>query len=140
MEYTHHAHSVGDNFWHVEWCPKYRYQMFGKFKYKNLAEACIRKAATEHHIIIHEVQVMPDHAHAVITIPNTMSIAQAKQLLKGRSSYLFFRMHEKARLRYPRGHLWSAGTFATSVGYSDLSTTLQYVRDQSFHHAVAQHS
>lgn len=139
-KYTRHAHSVGDNFWHIEWCPKYRYDMFKKFKYKNLAEACVRKAATEHHITIHELQVMPDHAHAVITIPNTMSIAQAKQLLKGRSSYLFFRMHEKARFRYPRGHLWSGGTFATSVGYSDLPTTLQYVHDQAVHHAVAQHS
>jgi len=135
-EYTRHAHSIGDNFWHIEWCPKYMYNMFRKEKYNKLVENCIRQAAQEHHIIIHELQVMPDHLHAVISIPNTMSIAKAKQLLKGRSSYLFFRAHEKARLRYPQGHLWGAGTFATSVGYSDLPTTLRYVKDQSVHHGV----
>ncbi len=139
MEYTTHAHSVGDNFWHIEWCPKYRYQMFGKDKYKNLVEECIRTVAAKHKIIIHELQVMPDHLHAVISIPDTMSISHATQLLKGGSSYLFFRAHEKARLRYPQGHLWSAGTFRTSVGYADLPTTLRYVREQEMHHLVPVH-
>ena len=137
MEYTRRAHSVGDNFWHIEWCPKYRYQMFRKEKYKNLAEACLRQAASEHNIQIHELQVMPDHLHAVISIPDTLSISRATQLLKGRSSYIFFRQHEKARLRYPKGALWSRGTFRTSVGYTDLPTTLRYVREQPLHHASA---
>ncbi|HZX11902.1 MAG TPA: IS200/IS605 family transposase [Candidatus Nanoarchaeia archaeon] len=137
MEYTRHAHSVGDNFWHIEWCPKYRYNIFEKFKYKNLAEACIRKVAKEHSLVIHELQVMPDHLHCVVSIPDTMSISEATRLLKGRSSYLFFRNHEKARLRYPQGHLWSVGTFRTSVGHSDLPTTLRYVREQQEYHAVA---
>ena len=134
--YTRRAHSIGANFWHIEWCPKYRYKMFEKLKYKNLATACIRKAVCEHGITIHELQVMPDHLHAVVSIPNTMSFARAKQLLKGRSSYLFFRNHEKARLRYPRGHLWSVGTFGTTVGYSDLPTTLRYVQEQVIHHGL----
>ena len=137
MNYTSHPHSVGDNFWHMEWCPKYRYQIFRQEKYKNLAEACLKQAASEYKIQIHELQVMPDHLHAVISIPDTMSVAKATQLLKGRSNYLFFRAHENFRLRYPRGHLWSRGTFRTSVGYSDLPTTLRYVREQPQHHAAA---
>ena len=44
-EYSRQAHSVGDSFWHFEWCPKYRYKIFRKLKYKNLAEGCIKKAA-----------------------------------------------------------------------------------------------
>jgi len=137
IELRHDNHKVGINFWHMNWQTKYRYNMFAKFKYKNLCEACVRKAANGHNIKIHILRVMPDHLHAVISIPNTMSIAKAKQLLKGRSSYLFFRVHEKARLRYPQGHLWSAGTFATSVGYSDLPTTLHYVKNQVAHHEVS---
>lgn len=136
QQYSRHKHCVGDNFWHAEWCPKYRYKMFRKEKYKNLAIACIRKAAHEHGIEIHELQVMDDHLHGVLTLPNTMSTSKAKQLLKGRSSYLFFHNHPKARLRYPRGSLWSKGTFFTSVGYSDLPTTLRYVREQQQHHAT----
>ena len=133
--YSHHTHSVGDNFWHIQWCPKYRYRMFRKFKYKNLAAACIRKTAKEHGMNVHALEVMEDHIHIVVSIPHTMSVSKATQLLKGRSSYLFFRSHAKARLRYPQGHLWSRGTFRTSVGYSDLPTTLNYVNEQQKHHA-----
>ena len=52
FEYTKHNHAVGDNFHHLQWCTKYRYDMFTKFKYKNLAEACIRKACKRYNIQI----------------------------------------------------------------------------------------
>ena len=135
FEYTRNHHSIGDSIWHMEWCPKYRYQMFRKFKYKNLIAACIRKAATEYCIKILILNVMPDHLHTVIKLPLTMTPSKALQLLKGKSAYLFFRVHPKARLRYPKGHLWSRGKFATSIGYSDLPTTLRYVLNQENHHA-----
>jgi putative transposase len=134
MKYTRNNHSVGDSMWHLEWCPKYRYKMFRKFKYKNLVTACIRKAAKEHNIEILEINVMPEHLHTVVKIPLTITPSNALQLLKGRSAFLFFRNHPKARLRYPRGHLWSRGKFATSVGYSDLPTIIHYVQHQEEHH------
>ena len=99
-------------------------------------EACIRKSAYEHKIEILEITVMPDHLHCVVKIPLTMTPSKALHLLKGRSSYLFFRAHPKARLRYPKGHLWSRGKFATSIGYSDLPTTIDYVQHQEEHHAL----
>ena len=71
FEYERNNHSVGDSIWHMEWCPKYRYNMFRKFKYKNLAEACIRKAAHEHKIEIKEISVMPDHLHCTTKLPLT---------------------------------------------------------------------
>jgi len=133
-EYTRNNHSVGDSIWHMEWCPKYRYKMFRKLQYKNLAGACIRKAAKEHGIEIIELNVMSDHLHTIVKIPLTMTPSFALQLLKGRGAYLFFRNHPKARLRYPQGHLWSRGKFAASVGYSDLPTTIHYVQHQEEHH------
>ncbi len=77
---------------------------------------------------------MPDHIHLLAKLSLTMTPSKALQFLKGRSAYLFFRNHERARLRYPQGHLWSGGKFATSVGYSDIPTTLDYIRTQSEHH------
>jgi len=130
FEYTRNKHSVGDSFWHFEWCPKYRYNMFSKFEYKNLITACIRKAAKEHNIEIVEINVMPDHLHILAKLSLTMTPSHALQLLKGRSAYLFFRAHPKARLRYPNGHLWSRGKFAASVGYSDIPTTMYYIQHQ----------
>lgn len=134
FEYTRNNHSVGDSMWHLEWCPKYRYKMFRKLEYKSLVTACIQKAATENNIEIIELNVMPEHLHIIVKIPLTMTPSRALQFLKGRSAYLFFRNHERARLRYPRGHLWSRGKFASSVGYSDLPTTINYIQTQSEQH------
>src|SRR3989344_2958975 len=109
IKYSRNYHSVGDSFWHMEWCPKYRYKMFMKPKYKNLVTACIRKSAKEHNIEIREINVMPDHLHTIVKLPLTMTPSKACHLLKGRSAYLFFRNRPKARLRYPKWHLWSRG-------------------------------
>ena len=49
-EYIRSSHMVGLSVWEFEWCPKYRYKMFRKWKYKKLVEACIMKAAFEHKI------------------------------------------------------------------------------------------
>ncbi|MBU1200932.1 MAG: transposase, partial [Nanoarchaeota archaeon] len=48
--------------------------------------------------------------------------------LKGGSAYYFFKNHPKSRLRLPQGHLWSAGGCAVTVGYSEFTTTWNYIR------------
>ena len=133
-KYERGNHHVGISMWEFEWCPKYRYKMFRKWKYRKLVEACIRRAATEHKIKWIELNVQPDHIQETASIPLTMSPSKALQLLKGRSSYLFFRFHEKARLRYPKGHLWSTGKFAASVGFVQRDVITEYVRNQREHH------
>jgi putative transposase len=121
--------------WHFEWCTKYRYKMFKKQEYLKLAEACIRRAASLHEITIIEISVMPEHVHVVIQISLNLSPAKALQILKGLSSKLFFEHHEKARLRYPRGHLWSPGKFAASIGFIQVEAAQEYVRNQIEHHS-----
>jgi putative transposase len=137
IELEHYNHKVGINFWHLEWVTKYRYKMFGKFEYQHLCEACIRKVAHEHAIIIHVLSIMPEHVHALVTLPKGMNDEKALQLLKGGYAYLFFRNHPKSRLRYPQGHLWSRGGCAVTVGYNQLSDTQLYILNQAQHHAVA---
>jgi len=136
IELEHYNHKVGINFWHMNWQTKYRYQMFAKFKYKNLCEASIRKAATKHGIKIHIINVMPDHLHILVTLPRGMSDEKALQILKGGSAYSFFKNHPKARLRYPQGHLWSRGGSAVTVGYNQLSETILYILNQAKHHGL----
>lgn len=130
-----YSHKVGVNFWHIEFASKYRYQMFGKFKQKNLVAACIRKIAHNHGIKIHTLTVMPEHIHMLVTLPHNMLDSKALMLLKGGSAYLFFKHHEKSRLRLPKGHLWSAGGCAVTVGYNEFSTVEKYIQNQETHHA-----
>ena len=129
-KYERRKHSVGISMWHFEWCTKYRYKMFGKQEYLNLITACIRRAASMHEIKIIELNVQPEHVHCVVGIKLSMSATYALQILKGGSARLFFQFHERARLRYPRGHLWSPGKFAASLGFIQLETARNYVKNQ----------
>ena len=83
-----------------------------------------------HEIKIIELNVQPEHVHCVVGISLKMSPAQALQYLKGVSARLFFQFHERARLRYPKGHLWSPGKFAASLGFIQIETARNYVRNQ----------
>ena len=132
-----YSHTVGLNFWHFEWCTKYRYQMMKRPELKNLVEASIRRAACEHGIKIHILKVMPDHVHMVATLPHTMTDSEARRLLKGRSAYLVFKNREHVRLRYPKGHFWAAGSCAVTVGYNDLDAITKYIENQDQHHGLA---
>ena len=137
VKLVHSNHKVGINFWHMEFTTKYRYKMFGKFKYKSLVEACIRRTAHKHRIDIHILRVMPEHVHLMATLPKGMGDEKGMQLLKDASSYYFFKHHPKARLRYPQRHLWSRGGCAVTVGYNQFCETEQYILRQAEHHALA---
>ena len=133
----HYSYKIGKNFWHIEFATKYRYKMFSKFKQQHLIETSIRKVATKHHIVIHTINVMPEHVHLLVTLPHNITDSKALQLLKGGSAYIFFKNHEKSRLRLPQGHLWSSGGCAITVGYNEFSTVEKYINNQQAHHAVA---
>ena len=133
--YEKYEHSVGKIMMHLEWCTKYRYKMFQKFEYRNLISACIRRAASLHGIEMMELNVQPEHIHCIVSFDFSFSASKVLQLLKGISARLFFQYHERARLRYPRGHLWSKGKFASSVGFVHFETVRNYVRNQDIHHS-----
>ena len=109
--------------------------MFQKFEYKNLVAACIRRAASLHQIEMMELNVQPEHIHCIVSFDFSFSASKVLQLLKGISARLFFQYHERARLRYPRGHLWSKRKFASSVGFVHFETVRNYVRNQDIHHS-----
>ena len=127
-----HAHSVGWNTWHFEWCTKYRYKIFRQNYIKNLCLIAITEAAKKYHIEILEIEVDINHVHVVTSIPMTMSPVKALNLIKGFSAYLLFKLVPNLRKRYKKGSLWSPGKFAASVGHITLENAKKYLED---HHA-----
>ena len=124
------AHSVFQCVYHIEWCPKYRFNVFKKEGSKEDMENILQQVAKEYEMQIEELAVMPDHVHIVVHVAPSISLAKATNLLKGRSAYEYFKLHPNLRNRYTKGHLWSKGKFYRSVGSVDLETTKQYVRNQ----------
>jgi len=70
-----------------------------------------------------------DHVHMLISIPSTMPIAKAMQLIKGGSSKW---VHET----FPHLQLfnWQKKYGAFSVSVSQLDKTVDYIRFQEAHH------
>jgi REP element-mobilizing transposase RayT len=70
-----------------------------------------------------------DHVHALVSLPATMSIAKAAQLLKGGSSKwihdTFPNMNE---------FHWQEGYGAFSIGVSAIDRTVAYINGQEEHH------
>ena len=133
-EYYHYSHSVGVMMMHLEWKPKYAYKMFKKEEQKNLMSACIRRAASLHGIKIIVLSVMPEHIHCEVQVSLSMAASKVLLILKGLSAKLFFEKNPKARLRYPRGHFWSRGKFAASVGFVQEDVVRNYILNQEEHH------
>jgi len=70
-----------------------------------------------------------DHVHALISIPSTLPIAKAVQLLKGNSSKW---IHET----FPNQRLfeWQEGYGAFSIAVSGVKATMRYIESQKQHH------
>src|SRR5438874_1092291 len=72
-----------------------------------------------------------DHVHALLSIPSTLSIAKAVQLIKGNSSKW---VHET----FPNQRLfeWQEDYGAFSIAVSGVEDTIRYIQSQREHHRV----
>jgi REP element-mobilizing transposase RayT len=68
-----------------------------------------------------------NHVHLLISLPATLPLAKAIQLLKGGSSKW---MNDSGANSFG----WQEGYAAFSVGISQLSATIAYINSQSEHH------
>lgn len=125
------SHVAGQNVFHLEWCPKYRYNCFRKEETLKDCAAAIEAAAERNGIKLLQLSVMPDHVHAVVSLKPSMSVSHALMCLKGSSSRSLFLSHPNFRKLYSKGHFWSRGSFSRSVGDADLPTVMRYVRENN---------
>jgi putative transposase len=70
-----------------------------------------------------------DHVHLLLSLPSTLNVAKAVQLIKGGSSKW---IHEEFPRR--RFFAWQEGYGAFSIGISQVSDTIRYINSQKEHH------
>ena len=71
-----------------------------------------------------------DHVHVLISIPPTLSVAKAVQILKGNSSKW---IHDTFKECWD--FEWQEGYGAFSIGVSGVDDTTKYIQGQAKHHA-----
>jgi REP element-mobilizing transposase RayT len=77
-----------------------------------------------------EIGGVPDHVHILLSLPSTLSIAKALQLLKGGSSKW---VHDT----FPEHRFfnWQVKYGAFAVSVSLLDKTIHYIKTQEVHHS-----
>jgi REP element-mobilizing transposase RayT len=83
--------------------------------------------ATNHDMRALAIGGIENHIHALISLPATMSISKAVQVLKANSSRW---INESRRIRFE----WQEGYFACSVSRSQIPTVSKYIANQREHH------
>ena len=76
-----------------------------------------------------EICGMADHVHILVSVPASMALSKAVQLIKGGSSHWI-----KESFPNLAGFAWQDGYGAFTVSESELDTVREYIRRQPEHH------
>ena len=79
-----------------------------------------------------EIGGIEDHVHILLSLPSTMPVSKALQLIKGGSSKWVHETFPEHRL-----FAWQENYGAFSVSVSQLDAVAQYIRNQQEHHRKA---
>ncbi len=85
--------------------------------------------AEEMSIVVHAIGGVPDHVHAVVSIPPKIAIAECIKHFKGASSY--YVNHQPGGAR---DFEWQDGYGVLTVGQRGLPDVIGYVLNQKDHH------
>lgn len=132
------AHAFHQCTVHIVFVPKYRRRVLqGKIamRIRELFFECCELNSW----FIHEMEVMPDHVHALLQFPPDVSIAKAVMFLKGGSS-------RKLRQEFPEleeflwgDSFWQDGYFAETVGRINQTMMRNYIKNQKTERTPASH-
>ena len=123
----HHAYKI---LYHFVWIPKYRKKIFTE-PYRSDLIAIIQKTAFDYEMEINEIEVPPDHIHALIHASPKLSPSRIMQIIKSISAREFFRKHPKIKREYFwGGKLWTGSFYVETVGNRNEKDLKKYVQDQ----------
>lgn len=113
--------------YHLVWCPKYRRKVLVA-PYDARLKEIIAEVAEEAEMIVHAVEIMPDHVHLFVEADPTLAVAEIVNRFKGRSSRLMRQEFPALRSRLPT--LWSRSYYAGSVGHVSAKVVEAYIAAQ----------
>jgi len=122
-------HSVGINAFHLEWCPKYRFDVLGGDFLKRALKESLIKTAQQYGIQIFAMEISSNHLHMFANLPPNLSVSFAIQLFKGRSARAIFEACPSFRKTFRKGHFWSRGSFYRSVSNVGSDTIYRYITE-----------
>jgi putative transposase len=121
-------------FYHVVWATHGREPLIAT-EIEQSVYGILRDAAERHGLIVHAIGGIEDHVHLALSIPPSISIADAIGKLKGASAYQINRRYS-SKLGYI--FAWQAEYGITSLSDSHLDAVRNYIKNQRRRHSVGQ--
>ena len=126
-EYRSNNNVVYSCKYHVVWCPKYRRKVLESpidARLKEIIAGVCQETGSE----VVEMEVMPDHVHALVGCDPQFGVHRLVKAIKGRSSRLLRDEFPQLKSRLPS--LWTNSYFVCTVGGAPLSVIKQYIENQ----------
>ena len=119
--------------YHIIWCPKFRFSVLTGNVELTLKQI-LQKICEEYGYFIKALEVMPDHIHIFVDVPQTVAPCDVVRTLKSKSAIALFQEFPQLKQFYARcGVLWSRGYFVSTVGSISESTIVRYIEEQKNH-------
>jgi putative transposase len=121
-------------FYHAVWTTRGREPLISP-EIERAVYGILRDAADRHQLMVHAIGGVEDHVHVALSIPPSISIADAIGKLKGASAYQINRRYSSKL-----GHTfaWQAEYGITSLSDSPLEAVRNYIKSQRRRHSVGQ--
>ena len=119
--------------YHIIWSPKFRFSVLkGNVEYT--LKQILEKICDDYKYQIKALEVMPDHIHIFVDVPQTVAPCDVARTLKSISAIELFKTYPELKRFYARcGVLWSRGYFVSTVGHISEATVIKYIEDQKSH-------
>jgi putative transposase len=112
--------------YHVVWCPKYRKAILTASIAKGLQEA-LHAICTERVWRIWALEIQPDHVHLFVSLPPSVSVADAVKILKGSTARLLFKSYPAIKQKLWGGALWCPSYYVGTAGNVRAETIQRYI-------------
>ena len=125
--YAKNAGAVFSLKYHAVWCPKYRRPVLMDPVDARLREL-ILEVAQRREMIVHALEVMPDHVHLFVETDPRWAPAEVVGKFKAVSSRVLRQEFPALRSRLPT--LWSRSYYIATVGAVSEATIQRYIEAQ----------
>lgn len=130
MRIRHLNHSVYQIQYHIVWGTLYRRKVLKYYVRGELIKALYKILRSYPDWYISETNTGDDHVHILIEIPPKYPVSKAVQVLKSHTSVHLKKKFKFINNIYPRGRMWSAGYFVSTVGLNEKNIR-RYIEYQS---------
>lgn len=126
-EYKTVNHSKFSCQYHIIFCPKYRRKVLVNGIDDRVKEL-FYQYQTDFGYEVLDIEVMPDHIHALLDIPPTKNISKLIGCIKGKMAHQLRQEFPYLKSRLPS--VWTRSYFVSSVGAVTLEVVKKYIENQ----------